>query len=474
MRRAGRLQIGIAIVAFLSSTAFSETGASTRKKVQFSVSVSQHESLPNRITDTEVDSILDAVSKMLTAEAPSCPVQLIRNGAVQTFSETDEPFSINSAEDFAKFKTAPPSLKIVGEINWCGGLAPGIIGCSSTPGPAWTVVRYDKTSEPILWAHEFAHTTGSRHRDVLHALMRPALYPDDSEINDDECNKLMAGSPAVNTDVGGAGIDGPPSSSANESAPQPSTTPRTSGGPQGSPEPVKSFIQGNWAEGVPYNRAKLYTDNDIPILKEILGDPEQAKSWSSAVATLGAIGSDEARSTLLDFLLRDPDGHLSASEYLGKSNVPVALGWIVQRHKEVSGAPDAQALETLIKMTDSTWWSETAKINWTTVIHGNRQDLISSLVIKSLIGLALSGTDEARVRLLQVGKSTQGNRSAPSDFESALAQKNLGSAILPHITIVTPATQEAVKSRGGNPFVTEMLRENADVKAKGLESYYAR
>jgi hypothetical protein len=299
--------------------------------------------------------------------------------------------------------------------------------------------------------------------------MRPTLFAEDTEINGEECNRLVAGSPAVNPDIGGAGIDGPPSSSANESTPQPS-----SGARQGPPEPVTSFIRRTWAEGIPYNTAKLYADDDVPFLAKILDDPLEAKLWPSVVGTLGAIGSDRARYVLLNFLLRNPDGQLSSTEYLGKSNVPVALGWMVQRRKELSKEPDREALQTLIKMTDADWWIDTAKVNWTTPIHKSRQDLIASLVVKSMIGLALTGTDEARVRLMQVAKSAQGTPSAPSDFEAAVVLRNLGASTLESVAKVSPATEEAVRSGGGNAFVTEMLRENAEVGARGLESYYQK
>lgn len=476
MHVAGRTRMLLASLLFLwadhiAAEADSGRAASPTKHI---VSVAQHAELANPVTDAEVDGILDQVSRMLTAETPGCPIQFVRDGSVHTFNSAQYPFSINSSADFSKFKSAPPSIKIVGEINWCGVLQSNILGCSSTPGAAWTVVRSDPSSEPILWAHEFAHTSGSSHRDVPRALMRPMLFPEDKEINSEECAKIVAGSPAVNTGVAGAGIDGPPSTSADEGAAQPATDSFGSSPPQATPEPVTSFVRGKWVEGVPFNRAKLYTDNDIPALSEILNNPQQATLWSTAVSTLGAIGSLRAKSILMEFLLRDPNGQLSASEYQGKSTVPVALGWIVQRSKELSHEPDRDALETLIRMTDGTWWTETAKINWTTTIFKNRQDLIASLVVKSFIGLALSGTEEARVRLLQVGKSAEGRPSAPSDFEAAIVTDHLGPSILPHVSNVSPTTDSAVKNNGGNGFVAEMLKENADVKARGLESYYGR
>jgi hypothetical protein len=441
---------------------------------RFLITVGQHNAIPTPISDTEVDKILDSLSSLFAHENPACRASFVRDGPISKFDNKKYPFAINSETDFNKFKADPPSLKIVGEINWCSGLGIGIIGCSSTPGPAWTVVRYTPVIEHLLWAHEFGHTTGLIHRDVPNALMRPTLYESDTEINGDECTHIQAGSPPVHPNIGAAGLDGPPTSSSNEETPQAAgSAPGTTGGP---PEPVSAFVQGGWVEGVPYNLAKLYTDEDVPALSSILGDQSKSSLWRNAVGTLGAIGTSRAKYALMVFLLRDPNAELSAAEYIGKSNVPVALGWLVERSLEDKKV-DLAAIDLLLKMTNANWWVETAKINWKTPIHASPDELITSLLVKASIGCALSKTEECKVRLVQLGKSVERNPpSPPSSRESAFVTKSLGTSAIQTIEKVSPSTRDAIKGGGGNSLIRSLLGERARVMQSqgGLEGYYTK
>ena len=114
------------------------------------------------------------------------------------------------------------------------------------------------------------------------------------------------------------------------------------------PEPVQSFVRKGFFEGVPYNQARLYSDDDVPELQRLLQDPAAEDTWRNVVGTLGAIGTERAKDVLITYLFSDPDGQLSPAAYIAKSDVPVALGWLV--HK----SDDREALELLINATDET------------------------------------------------------------------------------------------------------------------------
>ena len=133
----------------------------------------------------------------------------------------------------------------------------------------------------------------------------------------------------------------------------------------------------------------------MPELQRLLQDPAAEDTWRNVVGTLGAIGTERAKDVLITYLFSDPDGQLSPAAYIAKSDVPVALGWLV--HK----SDDREALELLINATDGDWWMAQG-IDWSTPIHRNREDLIASLVTKAIIGLTLSGTEEAEIRLAQL------------------------------------------------------------------------
>src|SRR4051794_30311939 len=113
MRFASHMRAAATFSLLCLGSAGSYAGADgTVSITKYKVSVSQHAALARPISEADVDRILTQVSDMLSAENPSCPVQLIRNGPVETYDSTKYSYSINSNPDFGKFKTAPPSLKI--------------------------------------------------------------------------------------------------------------------------------------------------------------------------------------------------------------------------------------------------------------------------------------------------------------------------------------------------------------------------
>jgi hypothetical protein len=128
--------------------------------------------------------------------------------------------------------------------------------------------------------------------------------------------------------------------------------------------------------------------------------------------------------------------------------VPVALGWLV--HK----SDDREALELLIEATDGNWWVARG-IDWSTPIHRTREDLVASLVTKAIIGLTLSGTEEAEIRLAQLQGQLDPNARAAalSRGERAVMTERLGSNAVASVTSVSPATRDAVLQSGGDRFL---------------------
>ena len=120
-------------------------------------------------TRVRVDGIFVEMTELVQGPDGStdvaCEVGFARFGELGTFTSDEIPFSINNEADFRRINGIGGSVKVVGEINWCGRLGVGIIGCASMPGPRLAVVRFTPNQEAILWTHEFGHTTGSPHRD---------------------------------------------------------------------------------------------------------------------------------------------------------------------------------------------------------------------------------------------------------------------------------------------------------------------
>jgi hypothetical protein len=146
------------------------------------------------LTNARADEILDDMGDIcLTNDGPGdvvCLVKFERDGPVTTFSTGTG--SINSSADFTAVNGLTGNVKVVQAINWCGGLAPNIIGCAPVPGSSFVVVRYAANMESILWLHEFGHNQGLYHRNVDHAVMRPFIGVTHRRLNEAECDALKA------------------------------------------------------------------------------------------------------------------------------------------------------------------------------------------------------------------------------------------------------------------------------------------
>ena len=437
---------------------------------QHLLSVRQHAALPTQLDRGRVDAIFVEMTGLVQGADGStdvaCEIGFARFGELATFTSDEIPFSINNEADFRRINGIGGSVKVVGEINWCGRLGVGIIGCASTPGPRLAVVRFTPNQEAVLWTHEFGHTTGSPHRDGEGALMQPFIGTDHRGVDPGECTRLIAGSEVVQS---GSTMVAARASAAGDRA-VPASARESSGlilASAARPEPVQSFVRKGFFEGVPYNQARLYSDADVPELQRLLQDPAAEDTWRNVVGTLGAIGTERAKDVLIAYLFADPDGQLSPAAYIAKSDVPVALGWLV--HK----SDDRAALELLIEATDGNWWVAQG-IDWSTPIHRDREDLVASLVTKAIIGLTLSGTEEAEIRLAQLQGQLDPNARAAalSRGERAVMTERLGSDAVASVTSVSPATREAVLQSGGDRFLEAQVQELRAVQAGGLERYY--
>lgn len=79
-------------------------------------------------------------------------------------------------------------MKVVNAINWCGGLAPNIIGCAPIGGDSLVVVRFTANQEGILWDHEFGHNKGLQHRNVANVLMNETIGATNRRVTEAECS----------------------------------------------------------------------------------------------------------------------------------------------------------------------------------------------------------------------------------------------------------------------------------------------
>jgi len=141
------------------------------------------------ITAADADRILCNAGNILqirdSANDVACPVELGRVGNIAT---AEGPISIDSQAELDQVFALPGYVKVVDEINYCGGMmAPSAVGCGGRREgrPRMVVERYFANSEGMVWAHEYGHTKGLEHRtDSSAALMYPS---GGREVNATEC-----------------------------------------------------------------------------------------------------------------------------------------------------------------------------------------------------------------------------------------------------------------------------------------------
>ena len=324
--------------------------------------------------DPGADSILTAASTVAQTnnglgDVP-CPVTLKRNGSITTFGA---PSFINTRADFDAVVALPGQVKVVNQINWCGGLSPNIIGCAPVPGTSLVVVRFLPVSEGILWLHEYGHNKGLNHRDDPTAVMHPTLDQGRTMITAEECTKYMA------TPVAAARV-GVMESRFDMAQGQ---------GGTGQLIPVESFVRQTFVHGVPYATASQYGPETVPKLLAMLNAPTEKDHWANIVITLGIIGDPRAVESLIAFVEKGGDSRSNPVHYRAKTSALMAMGYLINK----SGSQ--KAIAYLKNYIEPSGMGETP-------MHGRgafqpvlaeRDTQLSTMAI---LGLALSGHPTAK------------------------------------------------------------------------------
>jgi hypothetical protein len=168
-------------------------------------------------------------------------------------------------------------------------------------------------------------------------------------------------------------------------------------------------------------------------------------------------------------LRADVDAELTVPQYLAKSNVMTALGWLVNQTN------DDSALGTLINATNADWWASEINVNWSTPIHRDRSELIQALIAKAINGLTLSAAEEASIRLEQLRAQMQpGAPSAALNPTESTLIGRLSEDVEASIFSVSSVTRGAVIESGGEPFLQMQVEELGTIRNLGLREYYSR
>jgi hypothetical protein len=370
------------------------------------------------LTNADADRILtDASTVLQTNDGPddvACRVGFSRHGDVTVFADGDG--SIDSAAEFNALIALAGWIKVVNQINWCGGLIPNVIGCAPVPGSSLAVVRFTANLEGILWAHEFGHNKGLNHRnDDQNAVMNGTIGSTRRRVNSTESTAYQT-LPATALVQAQAG---PPQ-------PQPGSKP---------PEmDIRDFVRQVFIHGVPYEEATRYSTESVPALLAMLGNPAEQEHWPNIVVVLGMIGDERAVEPLLSFIKAGDQARLSRVHYTAKTSALMALGYLINKTGNV------RALNYLVESVKPETWAARSATG-IAPFQANTAERDTDFSKHAILGLALSGRPEAAqtLRSLQQPAGTEVQRA----FQAQVSD-----------------------------LVSEALDEHQKISNKGLVNYY--
>ncbi|MGJ9418377.1 hypothetical protein ACHAC9_11520 [Massilia sp. CMS3.1] len=359
--------------------------AATIRTVQ--VTVQRHSTVA--LSDAEADRILGDMGTILQSDdSPAdvaTQVRFVRNGPVRLLP-ANVPGTIATAADLTALLNAGSGIKIVQAIRWCGGPGGSIIGCAPLGSPTVNLaaVRFTANQEGLIWVHEYGHNAGLGHRtDDLRAVMYPSVGADHNVVNSAESASFLAGPLAITAGEAMA------SSCSLGVAIQPT-------------KDVREFVSQHWIQGIPYQAASQYTEEDAKRLLEwLVNEPEKHEEFlPEIVTTLGFIGSEIAVKPLIDFV---HSARASRSVFNAKNAVLIHLGDLINKSGSQAAldfvtkvATDMETAKTLVVSRAAIAAAEAAVAG---VDAPGAEVLAAELAVSATFGLALTGKAEAEQTL---------------------------------------------------------------------------
>ena len=365
------------------------TGKIPNKVHRFGVSRYRTSSL----TTADADRILRDASTILQRKDGSddvaTQVEMRRVGNVGVFGAGNGVISSNSG--FRQVLRQRGSIHVVNAINWCGDPGTGIIGCAPIGGGDFVVVRFTPSMEGTLWAHEFGHNQGLRHRNGRNNIMNPFITPTAHRVNAAERGRFLQN---ISSPQGGLGAGFAASSGGNTD--------------------VETFVRRHYFDGVPYAEAAKFSSKDLPRLKAVLNNRRDKQYWANAAGVIGAIGGDDAADTLIKFVERNNKAELDGSAFRAGLSAVVGLGYSANKGTERAFG-----------------YLRSAALKLRTAKAGQGRRLDSGKVGRAaVLGLSLAGNNKAEGVLKELrGAKIKGTESLMDDAMKTLGRVKKGGLI---------------------------------------------
>ena len=163
----------------------SDLDASGQESVTHGLRVSRADGTGDR-TEAQADAIIAKMGSILQeSDGPDdvpCDVGFVRDGVIDSFRRI--PNVILSENQFIAAADRS-DVVVVERINWCGTPKSNVAGCT------WlgvSMVQRSARDPGNVWAHEFGHLKGLRHRSVRGALMNESVSSDSRQVSQEECD----------------------------------------------------------------------------------------------------------------------------------------------------------------------------------------------------------------------------------------------------------------------------------------------
>jgi len=153
---------------------------------------------------------------------------------------------------------------------------------------------------------------------------------------------------------------------------------------------IEEFVRQMFVNGVPYEEAVKYNADEANRILDLLNDREEEQYWANVVIVASIAGDERVVEPLIDFIESGQRGRgeLNQMHYNAKTSAIMSLGYVVHH------TGSREALDYMIESLDPEVW-DTRRINWGSAIHDSEDDLYIQLSTMSVLGLGLSGNEEA-------------------------------------------------------------------------------
>jgi len=165
------------------------------------------------------------------------------------------------------------------------------------------------------------------------------------------------------------------------------------------PVNVEAFVQQIYFEGIPYEQASQYGQDDVPKLLAMLKDSKNKSFRSNIIVTLGIIGDERAVEPMLE-VLESAGDQLKPEDFAAKSSVLMSLGYLINKSQ------NQKALAYLKSHSTPEGW-QGSHLTTAEGLQTSTDERSQQLSTLAVIGLALSGHPEAKTTLRSLGENVK-------------------------------------------------------------------